>query len=243
MKRHISGALVLVALSAAPALAQDRISLSDHQIQTQVVARLEKKDIARVAVGVTDGTVSLSGTVPSAWAKQTAIEQALKVKDVVGVANTIFVMRNESDAALAEQIASRVRRYVRYTIFDDVNVAVDEGVATLSGRVTMGYKAKELGDIAARVDGVQEVRNELATLPVSISDDRLRAVIARQIYRDPVFSNYAIQVNPPIHIVVEHGRVTLTGAVASQVERVKAEMIARTTFGVFDVQNHLRIAS
>jgi osmotically-inducible protein OsmY len=47
-------------------------------------------------------------------------------------------------------------------------------------------------------------------------------------------------VNPPIHIIVEHG-VTLTGAVGSKVERQKAEMIARTTFGVFNVENRLLI--
>jgi len=49
-------------------------------------------------------------------------------------------------------------------------------------------------------------------------------------------------VNPPIHLIVENGRVTLTGAVGSEVERVKAEMIARSTFGVFNVENKLRVA-
>jgi len=236
------GAIVTVALSAAPALAQELPSVTDRQIQARVEERLDKKDIARVAVGVSEGTVSLSGAVPNAWAKRTAIEQALKVKDVVGVANTLSVTRSENDALLANQVASRVRRYVSYSIFDDVNIGVEQGVVTLSGRVTMPYKSDDLTRIVSRVDGVQEVRNELATLPVSIGDDRLRSSIARQIYRDPVFSNYAVQVNPPIHIVVERGRVTLTGAVASEVERVKAEMIVRSTFGVFNVENRLVVA-
>lgn len=148
-----------------------------------------------------------------------------------------------ADAALAHQIAREIRRYTRYTIFDDVNVGVENGVATLTGRVTMPYKIKDIGRLAARVEGVQEVNNQLKPLPVSISDDRLRRSIARQIYRDPVFSNYAIQVNPPIHIIVENGRVTLTGAVATQLERQKAEFIARSAFGAFEVQNRLRIDS
>jgi hyperosmotically inducible protein len=241
MGRQIWGAVVAVALSASPALAQGRPSLTDRQIQSQIEQRLDKKDIARVAVGVTDGTVSLSGTVPNAWAKKTAVEQALKVKDVVGVANSLSVARSESDEILANKVASKVRRYVQYGIFDDVNIGVDEGVVTLSGRVTMPYKADDLAEIASRVEGVQEVRNELGTLPVSISDDRLRGSISRQIYRNPLFSNYAIQVNPPIHIVVENGHVTLAGAVGSEVERVQAEMIARTTLGVFGVENRLRV--
>jgi osmotically-inducible protein OsmY len=147
------------------------------------------------------------------------------------------------DRALAEKIAEKVRRYARYSIFDDVAVGVDEGVVTLSGRVTQPYKAKDLGRIASRVEGVREVKNDLATLPVSIYDDRLRSTLAREIYRDPVFSRYAIHVNPPIHIVVERGNVTLTGAVNSTLERQKAEMIARSTFGVFNVENKLRIDS
>ena len=55
-----------------------------------------------------------------------------------------------------------------------------------------------------------------------------------------MFSNYAIQVNPPIHVVVENGHVTLTG-VNSEVERRQAETVARTTFGVFSVENQLRL--
>lgn len=50
-----------------------------------------------------------------------------------------------------------------------------------------------------------------------------------------------IQVDPPIHVVVRHGRVTLTGVVLSEVERRKAEVIARSVFGVFSVENKLRL--
>ncbi len=83
----------------------------------------------------------------------------------------------------------------------------------------MAYKAKDMARLAARVKGVLEVNNQLSELPVSIHDDQLRRSIARQIYRDPVFSRYAIHVNPPIHIIVERGNVTLTGAVNSTLER------------------------
>jgi hyperosmotically inducible protein len=246
MKRNMWDSVVVmgavVAMHAAPALAQQRPSLTDRQIQAQVEQRLQKKEIDRVAVGVSQGTVSLSGTVANAWAKDEAVKQAFKVENVTGVANNLSVRRAESDAALANQIASKVRRYAFYTIFDDVQIAVDQGVATLSGRVTMPNKAEDLGRIAARVPGVQEVNNEIATLPVSIGDDRLRRSLARQIYRDPLLSNYASHAYPPIHIVVENGRVTLTGAVGSEVERVKAEMIARTTFGVFNVENRLVVS-
>ena len=148
-----------------------------------------------------------------------------------------------SDEVLANKIAERIRRYSNYTIFDDVSVSVERGVATLSGRVTAAYKGKDMTRAASRVKGVLEVNNNLSELPVSIYDDQLRRSIARQIYRDPVFSRYAIHVNPPIHIIVERGQVTLTGAVNSKLERQKAEMIVRQTFGVFAVENRLQIDS
>ena len=46
-------------------------------------------------------------------------------------------------------------------------------------------------------------------------------------------------VNPPIHIIVERGRVTLEGVVNSNVERMLARSIA-TSFNAFEVKNELK---
>jgi len=43
--------------------------------------------------------------------------------------------------------------------------------------------------------------------------------------------------------VVENGHVTLDGAVGSEVERVKAGLVAREVFGVMSVDNQLKVAS
>ena len=150
---------------------------------------------------------------------------------------------NVDDQMIANEVSRRVRQYVFYTIYDDVEGSVHDGVVTLTGKVTMPHKASDIGDLVARVPGVREVDNKISTLPVSTFDDQLRVTIASQIYRDPLFWNYAIQVNPPIHVVVENGHVTLTGVVNSEVERRKAETVARTTFGVFSVDNRLRLDS
>ena len=136
-------------------------------------------------------------------------------------------------------VAAQVRQYTRFTIFDDVNVAVDNGMVTLTGRVTMPFKKDDLEARVAKVDGVVQVKNELGVLPVSPYDDELRFRIARAIYSNPSFWNYAAMANPPIHIVVENGRVTLTGTVNNNVERMLARSLAMT-FGAFSVSNNLR---
>jgi hyperosmotically inducible protein len=194
-----------------------------------------------VRVQVSNRVVTLTGTVPSVWAKDKIINEVRDIDDVDSVVSELTVAGAESDRAIAEEVARSVRQYVFYSIYDDVHISVNNGVVTLTGRITSPHHAGELADLASRVRGVREVRNEIKALPVSIHDDQLRYSIASQIYRDPLFWNYAIQVDPPIHVVVENGRVTLTGVVNSEVERRKAENIARSTFGVFSVENHLRV--
>jgi osmotically-inducible protein OsmY len=237
----IALAVALVA-SVVPAAARPQhVPLTDPAIRAQVEHRLIDEGILGVSVAVGERTVTLSGTVSSLWERDEAIEQARKVDDVLAVVNALTITRAESDDALARAIAAKLRRYVFFSIFDDVNVEVADGVATLTGYVTMPYKSQAMAKLASRVSGVQGVADRIEALPVSGSNDSIRYAIAVRIYNDPLFWNYAIQTDPPIHVIVRHGRVTLTGVVLSEVERRKAEVIARSVFGVFSVENNLRL--
>jgi osmotically-inducible protein OsmY len=238
----VAQAIVLLAATAIVAgAAQQHVSLTDQQIKAQVEHRLLDQDIRGVVVAVRDGRVTLSGTVRSLWAKEEAVDEAQEVNDVKEVVSTLTIMRGEGDETIGEAVAAKLRRYVFFTVFDDVDVEVNDGVATLTGYVTMPYKSHAMVELASRVDGVQQVVDKLEVLPVSGFDDQIRYAAAVRIYNDPLFWNYAIQVNPPIHIVVKHGRVTLSGVVMSEVERRKAELIARGIFGVLSVENKLRL--
>ena len=146
---------------------------------------------------------------------------------------------DRKDFQIFKDVATSVERYTRFTIFDDVNVGVNDGVVTLTGKVTMPYKSTDIEKRVAKVDGVRSVRNEITVLPVSQFDDELRYRISRSIYNNSNFWNYAIMPNPPIHIVVENGRVTLTGVVQSNVDRMLARSLA-TQFGAFSVTNALK---
>jgi hyperosmotically inducible protein len=143
------------------------------------------------------------------------------------------------DFQVAKDIATSVQRYTQFTIFDDVSANVKDGVVTLTGKVTMPFKRDDIEKRVAKVDGVRGVNDEISVLPVSQFDDELRYRIARSIYNNSNFWNYAIMPNPPIHIVVEHGRVTLTGVVQSDVDRMLARSLA-TQFGALSVTNALK---
>ena len=144
------------------------------------------------------------------------------------------------DLQVFNDISKAVTRYAQFTIFDSVDANVKDGVVTLTGRVTMPYKKDAIEKRVAKIDGVRQVRDEITVLPVSQFDDRLRYRIARAIYGNPNFWNYATMADPPVHIVVEHSRVTLTGVVQSDVERMLARSIAGSQFGVMSVVNKLK---
>ena len=146
--------------------------------------------------------------------------------------------QERKDLQIFNDISTQVNRYTQFTIFDSIDAGIDEGNVVLSGWVTMPYKKTDIERRVAKVDGVKSVKNDVQVVPVSQFDDELRFRIARAIYGSSSFWNYAAMANPPIHIVVVHGHVTLTGVVNSNVERVLARSLA-VGFGSFDVKNEL----
>src|SRR5205814_3498239 len=168
----------------------------------------------------------------------TAITAGLVLTASVAIASPGTAV-DRKDFQIFKNIAESVERYTRFTIFDDVNANVKDGVVTLTGRVTMPYKRDDIERSVAELEGVREVRNRIEPLPVSQFDDELRYRIARAIYGNSNFWNYAIMPNPPIHIVVERGRVTLTGVVGSEVDRMLARSLA-SGFGAFSVNSELK---
>ena len=148
-------------------------STSDQQISRQIEHRLAKDDaLENVTISVQESVVSLSGTVPSLWAKTQAIAEARELEDVTTVvSDALEIERAESDRAIAEQIGKQLRRVSIpgplgphagadiaeaiyghtgnsfYGIFDYVNGWIDDGVVTLTGYVTHEYKTGKMVEL------------------------------------------------------------------------------------------------
>jgi hyperosmotically inducible periplasmic protein len=149
------------------------------------------------------------------------------------------VLDDRKSDEVFRDVSETVLAYPQFTIFDDVTAVVADGVVTLKGRVTMPFKKSDIGKRVARVSGVTRVENFIGVLPTSQFDDELRYAVARAIYGSSAFWHYASMVNPPIHIIVEGGHVTLTGVVASNVERMMARSLA-TSFTALSVTSDLK---
>jgi len=147
---------------------------------------------------------------------------------------------DKKDLQVFNDISRTVQRYTHFTVFDNVGAQVKDGVVTLNGQVTMEFKRDDIEKRVAKVDGVRVVNDRIVVLPVSQFDDQLRYRLARAIYSNPNFWNYAIGPNPPIHIVVDHSHVTLEGVVMNDMDRVIANSIANQQFGVMSVKNNLK---
>jgi hyperosmotically inducible protein len=147
--------------------------------------------------------------------------------------------QDRKDLRVFRDISDSVNRYTQFTIFDSIDASVNRGHVVLDGWVTMPYKKNDIEKRVKSIAGVDTVDNRIQVLPVSQFDDELRFRIARAIYGNSAFWNYAAMANPPIHIVVNRGRVTLQGVVQSNVERQLARSLA-TGFGEFDVKNELK---
>ena len=147
--------------------------------------------------------------------------------------------QERKDLQVFRDISNSVNRYTQFTIFDNIEASVTDGNVVLSGWVTMPYKKNDIERRVRKIDGVAVVENKIEVLPVSQFDDELRYRIARAIYSNSSFWNYAAMANPPIHIVVNRGRVVLAGVVQSNVERMLARSLA-TGFGSFEVTNALK---
>lgn len=147
----------------------------------------------------------------------------------------------------AEQ--DRITREVRhelvmlpyYGVFDNLAYRVDGNSVTLFGQVTRPTLKSDAGNVVKRIEGVTRVDNQIQVLPLSEMDDRVRMAEYRAIYSDPSLNRYALQAVPPIHIIVDNGKVTLVGVVGSEGDKNLAGIRANGVSGVFSVSNQLQV--
>jgi osmotically-inducible protein OsmY len=213
---------------------------SDEQVRVEIEKALSKDKI-KLQVAFQGGTATLTGQVRNIFQKNRAIEIALASPEVETADAEIEIATPESDQKLGEEVIKEIRKYARFTVFDDCSAYIKEGKVALFGWVTEPYKKTEIEKRMHKIIGIQEFKNDIEVLPVSTSDQRLRDALYRRLYSDSTFSDFASMPIPPIHIIVAGSRVILTGVVGTQLHKQKAESIIRSTPGVLSLESQLRI--
>jgi hyperosmotically inducible protein len=249
--KNILMTMLFLAGMALPALASAQLNPrqieKDKQIEKQVSAQLEKKEVFRLlAAKVDDGIVTITGEVPLYIDKVNAEKHVRKIKTVDGVRNHVEVSGPAiADNEIRENLSTKLRydRVGYGIVFNHLGVDVNHGVVTIQGNVRDFPDRESALAIVSTTAGVKDIVDEIAVAPVSIMDDSLRIRLARAIYGDPNLRKYAIDPQAPIRIVVENGHVQLAGLVLNDMDRQLAYTRASLVPGAFSVTNHLAVAT
>ena len=200
-----------------------------------------------VDVVAADGTVTLSGTVPSYGLKVLAGEVAMGTKGVAELKNDLLV---DSKKRLTDtELQKEIRELYRFAaLLDDVHleVGVKDATVVLNGTVASSFQKSYAEDLAWRA-GAKDVDvrgvdvNWRHTNPLlrsqryeNVTDEEIRTAVQRAFQHDPRVLSF----DPEIQ--VDHGVVTLTGEVSDLTANAAAERDARQTIGVRRVKNNLR---
>jgi osmotically-inducible protein OsmY len=233
-----------VSILSVDLAAQTTSARYDSDIQSRVTQQLAKKQEFRNLQATTeDGIVTLSGKVDLYQQKLDAAKKVRKLDKVQGVRNLVAVSSSAPDA----EVEARLERKLHYdrigydNLFNFVDVTVKDGVARLTGETYNDLGRDSALALANSMPGVKDVVDNIKVSPVSGFDDRIRISALRAIYRDPVLGRYASDPAKPIRIVVDNGKLSLYGTVATAMDKQIAGMRANQVFGVFSVQNNLEV--
>ena len=125
-------------------------------------------------------------------------------------------------------------------VFDTLRFELNGKTVTLSGQVVRETVRANAERAIKRLDGVENVVNQIELLPSSRRDDAIRMDVYRAIYGKQPLEKYGTRAMPPIHIIVKNGYVTLEGFVDSDEDRSAAYVRARKVAD--HVANNLRVA-
>jgi osmotically-inducible protein OsmY len=213
-------AMLCLFLASAHAGEARRPMIDDRDITRAIETELrlsEEVSAHLVDVKTDRGVVTLAGTVDHLLARNAAVRIARGTRGVLRVADNLEVSPKERpDEAIRSDARAALSADAATEAFE-VDVAVDDGVVTLTG-VVDSYPEKHLaGRAVRRVRGVRAVDNEIEIeFEAQRPDGEIAAEIRARLRADVRVDDKLIDV------AVDDGFVTLTGAVGSAAERKRA---------------------
>ena len=213
---------------------------SDNKIQQDVVNELRWDPSItpeHISVAVTDGIVTLRGSVPHYFEKMRSGDAAQRVGGVRGVADEITVdllgtyERRDEDIARAALTALEWN----YQVPESVKVFVENGWITLKGEVAWDYQRTAAKRAVSQLMGVRGVSSEISIKP-RVQQEDVKKCIEEALKRSA--ENEARDIN----VMIKGDQVTLTGKVESFAEMDVVTSAAWNAPGVKMVENLLKLS-
>jgi len=236
-----SVALVMVGLPLQAASQDHRIessAKSSYNFMTYL-----KDDNIKVASS--DGVVTLSGTVSQEYHKFLAQETVSGLAGVKTVNNQLQVIGDQPSEHSDGWITTKVKGVLAFhknVSASDTEVNTQNGVVTLSGKADTESQKQLTGEYAKDVDGVMEVRNNLAvtnhahrSLGRKVDDSSITAQIKTALLFHK--STHALATK----VVTRNGVVTLHGEAQNGAERDLVTRLSEDIEGVKHVNNRMSV--
>jgi osmotically-inducible protein OsmY len=156
---------------------------SDRDLKQRILRELKwdsRIAWASISVEVTDGIVTLIGTVPTYVQKIAAQEAAHRVQGVLDVANDIEVTPVERFVRTDSEIAGAVRNALEWDALvpnELIQSTVSDGWVTLEGEVDYGRERTDAERAIRRLAGVVGVINKITIRKQAVNEKQLREEI------------------------------------------------------------------
>lgn len=213
---------------------------TDSQIQKDVMEELKWEPSVtheHIGVAVTDGVVTLSGSVPSFIEKYHAERAAQRVAGVQAIVEKIDVKLPSSLVRDDQELAKAIIDQFQWSSLiphEKVQVKVSDGWVTLTGEVVWEYQRKAAEKLVRELKGVKFITNNIAIKPKLVAAD-LKEKIEQALKRA------AERESKQIEIDVFGSRVTLSGKVRSFAEMNAIEGAVWGAPGVTEVKDNLQV--
>jgi len=170
---RIATLIVCVGLMASAAFGQDTSppKLEDAGTTARVKGALianKATKATQISVNTQDGVVQLSGFVDSEAARQAAVATARNIGGVKEVHDRLLIRdagrtggQAIDDTVIAAKLKSELEGSAGLGIASDVVVEVNSGVVELSGFVPTFDQKTRAAEIARRISGVMDVKNNI----------------------------------------------------------------------------------
>jgi osmotically-inducible protein OsmY len=131
-------------------------------VRQSLAGSLSKPESAAISVGVQNGIVTLTGTLPSSYPKQVAGTLASLISGVTDLRNEIVVRpkKRRSDSDILTDLKARFSQNPLIPAAQ-INVTVSDGVVSLTGTVGGFVQADQAESVARFTPGVVDVQNRL----------------------------------------------------------------------------------
>ena len=144
-----------------------------------------------------------------------------------------------SQGTLEKKVYKEIIRLPYYGVFDNIAFQVKGDTVYLTGKVVQPTTRKSAERVVDRIEGVNNVVNNIEVLPLSGFDDSIRLRTLRTLQNGGSLYRYFLGASPSVKIIVDNGNVTLEGFVDNRGDKNLANILANGVSGAFSVTNNL----